>query len=60
MAGLSEDHRASIEAALPDGITMTPEAWADLTEIVVGYHFFEQRRTCHWPRAIARTTLVFG
>jgi hypothetical protein len=41
------DQRASIEAALPDGVTMTEEAWADLTEVVDGYRKFEHRRTTY-------------
>jgi hypothetical protein len=58
MAGLSDEHRARIEAALPPGMSMTPEAWAELTEIVDGYRIFEHRRTtypikeerAHWKR----------
>jgi hypothetical protein len=45
--GLTDEHRASIEAALPDGVTMTEEAWADLTEIVDAYHLFKRRRTTY-------------
>jgi hypothetical protein len=47
MAGLSDEHRASIEAALLPDKTMTPEAWAELTETVDGYYFFEHRRTTY-------------
>ena len=56
--GLTAEHRARIEAALPPGKVMTPEAWADLEEVVVGYRIFETRRTTypivkerkHWKR----------
>jgi hypothetical protein len=47
VGGLTDEHRARIEAALPPDKTMSPEAWADLTEIVVGHHLFEQRRTTY-------------
>jgi hypothetical protein len=42
--GLTAEHRARIEAALPSGKVMSPEAWAELEEIVVGYRIFETRR----------------
>ena len=41
--GLTAEHRARIEAALPPGKVMTPEAWAELEEIIVGYRIFETR-----------------
>jgi hypothetical protein len=37
MSPLDDNHRARIEASLPPGVKMTPEAWADLAEIVRGY-----------------------
>ena len=40
--GLTAEHRARIEAVLaPEGKVMTPEAWAELEEIVVDYRIFE-------------------
>jgi hypothetical protein len=45
--GLTDEHRAHIEAALPDGVTMSPEAWSDLAEIIDGYRLFERRRTSY-------------
>ena len=45
--GLTAEHRARIVAALPPGVEMTPEAWADLHEIVVGYRIFETRRASY-------------
>jgi hypothetical protein len=45
--GLTTEHRAQIVVALPPGKAMSPEAWAELNEIVVGYHIFETRRTTY-------------
>ena len=45
--GLTAEHRARIEAALPPGMVMTPEAWAELEGYVVGYRIFETRRTTY-------------
>ena len=47
MSALSDEHRAAIEATLPPGKTMTPEAWAALEEIIVGYRGSENRRTTY-------------
>jgi hypothetical protein len=41
------DHRAGIEAALPPGKVMTPEAWGELEEVIDGYRLFEIRRTTY-------------
>lgn len=47
-SGLTAEHRARIEAVLaPEGKVMTPEAWADLEEVVVGCRIFETRRTTY-------------
>ena len=46
--GLTAEHRARIEAALPpEGKVMTPEAWAELEEFVVCYRILETRRTTY-------------
>jgi hypothetical protein len=45
--GLTAEHRARIEAALPPGKVMSPEAWAELEEYVVGYRIFNARRTSY-------------
>jgi hypothetical protein len=47
VGGLTEEHQASIEAALPLGKAMTPEAWLELNEIVVGYCFFRGRHAAY-------------
>ena len=41
LTGASRPHRGG---AAPGGKVMTPEAWADLEESVVGYRIFETRR----------------
>jgi hypothetical protein len=45
--GLTAEHRAHIVAALLPNKVMTPEAWAELEEYVVGYRIFETRRTTY-------------
>jgi hypothetical protein len=55
---LTPEHCARIEAALPPGVVMTPEAWIELNEIIVGYHIFRTRHAAypiveerkHWKR----------
>lgn len=67
--GLTPEHRARIEAALPPGKVMSPEAWAELEECVVGYRIFETRRLTypivkhrkyreHMDKAVA--TIILG
>jgi hypothetical protein len=56
--GLTPEYCARIEAALPPGVMMTPEAWIELNEILVGYHIFRTRHASypiveerkHWKR----------
>jgi hypothetical protein len=66
--GLTAEHRARIEAALPPGKVMSPEAWAELEECVVGYRIFKTRRLTypivkhrkyreHMDKAVATITL---
>lgn len=58
VVGLTAEHRARIVAALLPRKAMTPEAWADLDEIIVGYRIFATRHTAypiveqrkHWGR----------
>jgi hypothetical protein len=45
--GLTPEHCARIGAALPPGLVMTPEAWIELNEIVVGYHIFRTRHASY-------------
>jgi hypothetical protein len=45
--GLTPEHCAGIVAALPAGVVMTPEAWVELNEIVVGYRFFRTRHATY-------------
>jgi hypothetical protein len=47
VGGLTEEHQARIKAALPPGKVMTPEAWINLNEIIIGYRIFETRRTTY-------------
>jgi hypothetical protein len=45
--GLTPEHCARIVAALPPDVVMTPEAWVELNEIVVGYHTFQTRHATY-------------
>jgi hypothetical protein len=46
-AGLTPEHCARIGAALPPSVVMTPEAWVELNEIVVGYHVYQTRHASY-------------
>jgi hypothetical protein len=41
---LTEAHRAAIAAAIPAGVTASPEFWHELEETIAGYRVFRARR----------------
>jgi hypothetical protein len=41
---LTPEHRAAVEAAIPVGVVVAPEFWAELAETIAGYHLLCVRR----------------
>ncbi len=54
MHELTPAHRAAIEAAIPAGVEVTPEFWAELIEIITGYQLLSARRARYDVKAERR------
>jgi hypothetical protein len=44
---LTPKHRTAIEAAIPAGVVVVPEFWAELTEIITHYQLMRARRVLY-------------